>query len=143
MTTTDGNVTLGGALTTATTITTDATKTLKIDGLQSTGVVGDNVILGDATGGFLKQQSFSSLLASGTSVSNTVGTGTVSTTVNGVTGTAVAIPNTLTSATNTLSSSVAGGTAQTASIINTNVLTNANGSLVSTVNVFLLQVFQY
>ena len=130
----NGKVMLGGKLETATTITTDAAKTLKIDGLQSTGVVGDNVILGDATGGFLKQQSFSSLLASGTSVSNTVGTGTVSTTVNGVTGTAVAIPNTLTSATNTLSSSVAGGTAQTASIINSHTLSSAVNTLTSVVN---------
>jgi len=134
LTTVDGNVSLGGALSAATTITADATKTLTIAGLQSTGVVADNVVLGDATTGTLKQKSFSDLLASGTSVSNTVGSGKLSTTVNGKTGADVAIDNALSSTVNTLSSTVAGGAAQTTSIINTNALSNTSGSLVSTVN---------
>jgi len=134
LTTTNGNVALGGSLTSATTITTDVIKTLTILGLLSTGATTDNVVLGDATTGALKQKTFSSLLAAGTSVSNSVSGGNVSTTVNGVAGTAVAISNALSSSTNSLSSTVAGGTAQTAYIINSNGLTNTSGSLVSTVN---------
>ena len=134
LTVTNGQVLLGGALTSATTITTDVIKTLTILGLLSTGATTDNVVLGDATTGALKQKTFSSLLAAGTSVSNSVSGGNVSTTVNGVAGTAVAISNALSSSTNSLSSTVAGGTAQTAYIINSNGLTNTSGSLVSTVN---------
>jgi len=130
----NGNVALGGVLMSPTTIATDATNTLKIAGLLSTGIPADNVILSDATTGALKQKTLSSLLNSGTSVINTVATGKVSTTVNGVTGTAVAIPNEFTSSVNTLSSTVAGGTAQTASIINSNTLGSAVNTITSVVN---------
>jgi hypothetical protein len=67
-------------------------------------------------------------------VSNTVSGGNISTTVNGVAGTGVAITNALSSSANTLSSTVAGGTARTASIINTNVLALSGTNLTSTIN---------
>ncbi|MFD0700009.1 autotransporter outer membrane beta-barrel domain-containing protein [Myroides pelagicus] len=64
---TDGNTTklgLGGALTEATTITTDATNTLAIDGLtelEKAGVTGNNVVMADANG-VLKQTSAKNLI---------------------------------------------------------------------------------
>lgn len=67
-------------------------------------------------------------------VSNTVSGGNISTTVNGIVGTRVAITNALSSSANTLSSTVAGGTARTAPIINTNVLALSGTNLTSTVN---------
>ena len=52
---------LGGTLTETTTITTDATNTLAIEGLQ-TGTVADNIVLADPTTGVLKSISQSTLV---------------------------------------------------------------------------------
>lgn len=68
-------VQLGGTLTKPTTITTDATNTLAIDGLQSGSFATDSVVVADPTTGQLKRATASSLLNSGESnFSATTGT---------------------------------------------------------------------
>lgn len=70
------------------------------------------------------------------SISNTVSGGNVSTTVNGIPSTPVAISNVISSSVNTLSSTVAGGTVSTTPIINSlsNTFTPATSLLSTTVN---------
>lgn len=58
---------LGGALTEATTITTSATNTLALPGLQS-GTANDSLVVSDATTGVLRRVTASSLLISGDQV---------------------------------------------------------------------------
>jgi len=111
--------------------TTSASVVSKINGSPlgtTTGAANGNVLAWNGT-------AWAPAAVAPATVSNTVASGNVSTTVNGTTGTAVAITHTLSSATNTLSSAIAGGTAQTATIINSNVLSqNGANQLVSTVN---------
>ena len=134
LTASSAGILLGGTLSLPTIIKTDAFNTLAISGLQSTGVSTDNVLLTDPSTGALKQQKFSTFLKTATSVSNTIGSGKISTTVNGVTGAAINIGNTLSMVGNTLSSSVGGGTS-TADIITSNLLSgSADGKLTSTIN---------
>ena len=71
------------------------------------------------------------------SVANSYAGKTITTTINGIaSGGAIRpdVANALTSAVNTLTSTVDGGVAQTAAIINTNALAYATGSVTSTIN---------
>ncbi|PIF30501.1 hypothetical protein CLU81_0931 [Flavobacterium sp. 9] len=90
LTVTNGNAQLGGTLIIPTTITTDATNTLAVAGLQ-TGTSSDNIVVADASG-VLKTVTPGSLIPV-TTVSNTSTINSLSTTVNGVTGTDVPIIN--------------------------------------------------
>ena len=65
LTKTGNEVKLGGALTGATTITTDATNVLKIGGLQGGSLATDSIVVADATDGTLKRVSSATLLQSG------------------------------------------------------------------------------
>ncbi len=76
------SVQLGGALSKATTITTTATNTLAIAGLESGNLATDSLVVADASG-VLKRVSASSLLQSGDQVF-TATTGTLTFTVTGL-----------------------------------------------------------
>jgi hypothetical protein len=76
-------VELGGQLTKPATITTSASNTLAIDGLQSGSFATDSVVVADPTTGQLKRAAASTLLNSGES-SFTASAGTLTYTVTGV-----------------------------------------------------------
>jgi len=112
-----GNVGIG---TTSPAAQLHTTGTVRFAGLgSSTG--NTNLLTTDASGN-VTTTAASSILSAGTSVSNTAGTNTISTTVNGVTGTAVTVPNLYTAnGTLTGARTVTGGTnalAFTTGIIN-------------------------
>jgi hypothetical protein len=63
-------VKLGGTLIEATTVTTSASNTLAIDGLQSGSLATDSLVVADGTSGVLKRVSASALLTSGEQLFN-------------------------------------------------------------------------
>lgn len=65
LTKTGNNIQLGGSLNQATTITTTATNTLAVSGLQSGSLATDSIVVADPTTGVLKRVAASSLLQSG------------------------------------------------------------------------------
>jgi len=65
LTKTGNNIQLGGSLNQATTITTSATNTLAIQGLQSGNLAADSIVVTDPSTGALKRVAASSLLQSG------------------------------------------------------------------------------
>ena len=103
---TDGKVALGGALTTSTVINTSATNTLAIAGLQS-GTPSDDIVVVNSSG-ILRTISPTSIGV--TSVSNNSIANSLTTTVNGINGTAVTIIN-----------------SNTASLSGANLTTTVNG----------------
>ena len=122
-----GGIQLGGTLTDATTISTDAEHTLTIAGLLN-GTNGDNLLLAEASTGVMRQGKLADMLQ----VTNTIAAGKITTTVNGASGTA-SIGNILSMSGNTLTSTVA-GEAKLADIITTNALSGNGGKLTSTIN---------
>jgi trimeric autotransporter adhesin len=105
LTKTGNNTQLGGALVQATSITTTATNTLAVSGLQS-GTAADSIVVADASTGVLKRRSISDLLSA---------------------------TDTLNSAGNIMTSKVS-GKSDTALIINNNTLTVSGNQLTSNVN---------
>jgi len=97
---TGNKIRLGGALNQPTTITTDATNTLALQGLQH-GTGADSVVVSDATTGVLKRATVADIAAAGFTANN----GLTKTNANVQLGGTLSIPNTTiaTSATNTLS----------------------------------------
>jgi len=97
---TGNKIRLGGALNQPTTVTTDATNTLALQGLQH-GTGADSVVVSDATTGVLKRATVADIAAAGFTANN----GLTKTNANVQLGGTLSIPNTTiaTSATNTLS----------------------------------------
>ena len=134
------DVKLGGALVSPTIITTDATNTFALTGLQ-TGLVTDDVVL--SSGGVVKKIDAASFLNGTTTVSNTSAANDLTTTVNGKTGLVVSIVNSnvlsvtgtdLTSTVNGISSTpvdltsaIAGATSVSNTSLNNDLSTTVNG----------------
>ena len=110
-------VQLGGNLTKATTVTTTATNTLALAGLQS-GTAADSILVANATTGVLARRSTSSILTGATTNTLSSAVNTMTNTTNGVVATAPivnSISNTFNPATRTIVTTVNGvaGTAVT------------------------------
>jgi trimeric autotransporter adhesin len=104
------NFQLGGALVKPTSISTDATNTLKITGL-GTGASRDSVLVLDSATGVMKKISSAALLAGSTTNILTNPTNTITSTVNGVVASAPAVntvSNTFNNNTRNLSTTVNG-----------------------------------
>ncbi|MBK7956808.1 MAG: hypothetical protein IPK03_01010 [Bacteroidetes bacterium] len=77
------DVRMGGALTSATTITTTGANTLAVSGLQS-GTGADSILVADATTGVMRRRSPTTILAGATTNTLTISGNTITSNVNGV-----------------------------------------------------------
>ncbi|MBK7956807.1 MAG: hypothetical protein IPK03_01005 [Bacteroidetes bacterium] len=77
------DVRMGGALTSATTITTTGANTLAVSGLQS-GTGADSILVADASTGVMRRRSPTTILAGATTNTLTISGNTITSNVNGV-----------------------------------------------------------
>ncbi|MBK7956806.1 MAG: hypothetical protein IPK03_01000 [Bacteroidetes bacterium] len=120
------DVRMGGALTSATTITTTGVNTLAVSGLQS-GTVADSILVADATTGVMRRRSPATILGGSTTNTISSSVNTMTSNVNGISSnTPIINSNSLTIVGNTITSNV-NGVSSSSTLSNADSTTASNG----------------